>query len=92
MEWILRLGEEVLVARSCDRARAVTLLRRKRHPSRGPVKPLKSHHVAQSPDLVLLRTGQRRARLVVLAPRRPTLLARSQNTGGQTIPYQGERL
>ena len=46
----------------------------------------------QSFELGLLRPGRRRAPLAVLAPRRATLLAETQNPGAQTIPSKNEAL
>ncbi len=46
----------------------------------------------QSLELALSRPGQRRAKLTVLAPRRFTLLARTGNSGAQTIPFEREAL
>ena len=53
---------------------------------------LKINETRQSFQLGLLRPGQRRARLSVLAPRRPTLLTGTQNPGVQTIPFERNML
>ena len=55
-------------------------------------KLLKTLIELRSCELALSRSGQRRARLTVPAPRRLTLLARPPNTGVQTIPFEGEPL
>ena len=53
---------------------------------------LKSNETRKSSELGLLRSGRRCALLTVLAPCRPTRLARSQNPGAQTIPAKNKPL
>jgi len=65
---------------------------RKRPPSRICVRALISKDKPQSFQLGSLRPGQRRARLTVPAPLRPALLAGTQITGAQTIPFDKDTL
>jgi hypothetical protein len=88
MAEIFCAGEENTAARCDHRARILTLPARKRSPSRRKVKVLKLFNYLQSPELVLLRPGRRRAKLTVFTPRRFTLLARTQNPGARTIPFR----
>ncbi len=67
--------------------RILTMPGRKRHPSYKRVMWLILNIILQSFELALLHSGQRLAKLTVFTPRRFTLLARSQNTGAQTIPF-----
>ncbi len=64
----------------------------KRLPSRRTVKRLNDMDKPQPFELGLLRPGLRRAGLTVLAPRRPVLLAGTQNPCVQTIPFKPDTL
>ncbi len=66
--------------------------RRKRHPSHKRVMVLIVNIILQSVERALLHSGQRLAKLTVFTPRRFTFLARSQNTGAQTIPFKQDTL
>ncbi len=92
MASILHISEENTAARCCHRARISTLLMRKMLPSRPNAKRLKDKDKTQSSELGLLRPGRRRAGLTVLAPRRPALLAGTQNPYVQTIPFEPDTL
>ncbi len=61
-------------------------------PKQGYFKCMIDMYKPQSFELGLLRPGLRRAGLTVLAPRRPTLLAGTQNPGVQTIPFNLDTL
>jgi len=92
MAGIFRASEENTAARYEYRARISKLMARKRPPSRIYVRSLISNDKPQSFQLGPLRPGQRRAGLTVLAPRRPALLAGTQITGAQTIPFNKDTL
>ncbi len=92
MASIFHISEENAIARCCHRARISTVLMGKRLPSRRTVKHLNDKDKPQSFQLGLLRPGLRRAGLTVLAPRRPALLAGTQNPGVQTIPFKPDTL
>ena len=64
----------------------------KRLPSRIHLKRLNDTDKPQPSELGLLRPGRRRADLAVLAPRRPALLAGTQNHCVQTIPFKPDAL
>ena len=92
MASIFDISEENAIARCCHRARISTVLIGKRPPSRRTVKRLSDLNKPQPFELGLLRPGRRRAGLTVLAPRRPTLLAGTQNPRVQTIPFEPDTL
>ncbi len=92
MKWIYCPGKEKTAARYEYRARGLTLPGRKRPSSRLTAKPLRYKNILLSFQRALLRFGQRRENLVVFTPRHFPLLARSQNTGAQTIPFKDEGL
>ncbi len=92
MNCIFCLGEKNTTARYEYRARGLTLPGRKRHSNQLLAKILKHNNILQSFQLVLLRFGQRREKLLVFTPRHFPFLAKSQNTGAQTIPFKDERL
>ena len=92
MDMIFCPGKENTAARYEYRARILTMSRRKRHPSHKRVMLLIINIILQSFELALLHSGQRLAKLTVFTPRCFTLLARSQNTGAQTIPFKQDTL
>ncbi len=92
MASIFRLSEENTAARCYHRARISTVLVGKRLPSRRTVKRLKYLDKPQPFELGLLRPGLRRAGLTVFTPRRPALLAVTQNPCVQTIPFKPNTL
>ena len=92
MASIFHISEENAIARCCHRARVSTVLIGKRPPSRRYIKRLTDMDKPQPAELGLLRPGRRRADLTVLAPRRPALLAGTQNPCVQTIPFKPDTL
>ncbi len=92
MASILHISEENTAARCYHRARISTVLMGKRLPSRRYVKHLKDKDKPQSFQLGPLRPGLRRAGLAVFTPRRPALLAETQNPCVQTIPFKPDTL
>ena len=85
-------GEEKTEARYEYRAKALTWPGQKRHSSRFLVKLMNLLNEQQSFELGLLYFGQRCGNLVVITPRRFLRLAKSQNSGAQTIPFKDEGL
>ncbi len=92
MDMVFCLGEENTTARYEYRARILTTPGRKRIPSNKGANLLIVNRVLQSFELVPLRSDQRCTKLTVFTPRRFTLLARSQNTGAQAIPFKQDTL
>jgi len=92
MDMVFWFGKENTAARYEYRARILTMPRRKRHPSHKRVILLIVNIILQSFQLALLHSGQRLVMLTVFTPRRFTLLARSQNTGAQTIQFKQDTL
>ncbi len=92
MASIFHISKENTAARCCHRARISTVLMGKRLPSRMHLKRLNCMDEPQSFELGFLRPGLRRAGLTVFTPRRPTLLAGTQNPCVQTIPFKPDTL
>jgi len=92
MEWIFQSGEEKTAARYDYRARISTRTGVEKTSKPKTDKVLIKITKMEPLELGLSRPGQRRARLTVLAPRCPALLARPRNTGVQTIPFEDETL
>ncbi len=92
MDMIFWFGKENTAAQYEYWARILTKPGRKRHPSHMRDMRLILNIILQSFELALLHSGQRLAKLTVFTPRRSTLLARSQNTGAQTIQFKQDTL
>jgi len=92
MNRIFCLGEEKTAARYEYRARILTWPGRKRLSNRFFIKALIKLTEQQSFQRGLLRFGQRCEKFVVFTPPHFSRLAKSQNTGAQTIPFKDEGL
>ena len=92
MDGIFCISKEKAVARYEYRARGLTLLRRKKHSNRFLIKLLKTLIELQSFQRGISRFEQRREKFMVSTPLRFPLLAKSRNTGAQTIPFNDDRL
>ncbi len=74
------------------RARGLTQLVRKRHSNRLLVNMLKTLVELQSFQRGISYFGQRCENFMVFTPLQFPLLAKSPNTGAQTIPFNDDRL
>lgn len=92
MNKVFRSGKEKTESRYEYRARVLTKPERKIYLSLIRFNLVKLLNELQSFQLNLLRFEQRWLNLVVITPRRFPRLAKSQNTGVQTIPFNGEGL
>ncbi len=92
MERVFCTSKEKTVARYEYRARGLTRLKCKRHSNRFLVNILKIFIELQSFQRGISRFRQRCENFMVFTPLQFPLLAKSRNTGAQTIPFNDDRL
>ena len=92
MDKIFCISKEKTAARYEYRARGLTQLLRKRHSNRLFINMLKTLIELQSFQRGISYFGQRRENIKVFTPLQFPLLAKSRNTGAQTIPFNDDRL
>ena len=92
MDRIFCISKEKTAARYKYRARGFTLPRRKRHPNRLLIKMLKILIELQSFQRGISCFEQRREMFMMFTPLQFPFLAKSPNTGAQTIPLNDDRL